>query len=101
VADEEYESNFDVLLGTFGGHANIEKRRKAERLAAMEPDDGRRKKLGRNRQFNTRITEESFALAQRLIERLTERDGRKWSQADLLEAAFAALARAEKLEGNG
>ena len=100
MADEEYETNFTELLGAFGAHANIEQRRKAERLAAMEPDDGRRKKAGRDRQFNARITKESFALAQHLIEKLSARDGRKWSQADFLEAAIPALAKAEKLGGD-
>jgi hypothetical protein len=38
-----------------------------------------------------------FALAQRLIEKLGARDGRKWSQAHFLEAAIPALAKAEKL----
>jgi len=101
MAEEEYNTDFDKLLGSFGAHANIEKRRKSERLAAMQPSDGRRKKIGRDRQFNVRITKESFALAQHLIEKLSARDGRKWSQADFLEAAITALAKAEKLGGNG
>jgi len=99
MADEEYDTNFNQLLGSFGAHANIQKRQKAERLAAMEPDDGRRKRAGRSRQFNARITDESFALAHLLIKRLSARDGRKWSQADFLEAAIPALAKAEKLGG--
>ena len=79
MADEEYDTNFNQLLGSFGAHANIQKRQKAERLAAMEPDDDRRKKAGRSRQFNARITDKSFALAHLLIKRLSARDGRKWS----------------------
>jgi hypothetical protein len=100
VTEEEYETNYAQLLGAFGKHANLERRAKAERLAAMQPDDGRRKKAGRTKQFNARITQQSFAQAQRLIERLSERDGRKWSQADFVEAAIAALAKTERLEGD-
>lgn len=100
MGEEDYDTNFSELLGAFGSHANIEKRQKAERLAAMKPDDGRRKRgVGRDHQFNVRVAKETVALAQQLIEMLSERDGRKWSQADFLEAAIAALVKAEKLGG--
>lgn len=93
-------SDFAALLGSFGSHANIEKRAKAERLAAMKPGDGRRKRVAvRTNQFNTRISDEALTLAQSLIDALTVRDGRKWSQADLVEAALKALAKSEKLKG--
>ncbi|MFA5949355.1 MAG: hypothetical protein WC807_03640 [Hyphomicrobium sp.] len=61
-------SDFGALLGAFGSHANIEKRAKAERLAAMKPSDGRRKKgPARRNQFNVRVDDETLARAQALL----------------------------------
>jgi hypothetical protein len=34
-----------------------------------------------------------------LLEKFSARDGRKWSQADLVEAAISALAKAERVKG--
>jgi hypothetical protein len=93
MIDEEDGSNYQKLICGFRSHANIEKRQKAERLAAMKPNDGRRKRVKEPRaQFNVRIKEESVALAKLLIEKLSARDKRDWSQSDLVEAALAALA---------
>ena len=95
----EEGSDFVALLGAFGTHGNLEKRAKAERLAAMKPGDGRRKRVAtRTNQFNTRVGDRTIELAQRLIEEFSLRDGKKWSQADLVERAIAALAEAEGIE---
>jgi hypothetical protein len=95
-------SDFAALIGAFGTHANLEKRAKAERLAAMKPSDGRRKRVAtRTNQFNTRVDDTTIELAQRLIEKLSRRDGKKWSQADLVQRAIAALAEIEGLERGG
>jgi hypothetical protein len=92
-------SDFAQLLGAFGTHVNLEKRAKAERLAAMKPTDGRRKRTAtRTNQFNTRVDDRTIELAQQLIEAFSRRGGKKWSQADLVEHAIAALAKAEGLE---
>ena len=99
-AFEDDGSDFAALLGGFGSHANLQKRAKAERLAALKPGDGRRKRVAiRTNQFNTRISDEALALSQNIIDALSARDGRKWSQADLVEAAIVALAKSEKIKG--
>jgi len=83
-------SSFAALLGAFGSHADPARRAKAERLAAMRPDDGRRRRpVTRPRQLNVRISEEVFALLNEL------REKRGWSQADLVEEAIKAFAKAE------
>jgi hypothetical protein len=92
-------SDFAALLGAFGSHVDIAKRAKAERLAAMKPGDGRRKRIAtRTNQFNTRVSNRTVTLAQRLIEEFSRRDGKKWSQADLVERAIAALAATEGIK---
>jgi hypothetical protein len=90
---EEDGSAFQEVLGGFGKHANVERRAKAERLAAMKPGDGRRKKKEPRVQFNVRISEADKALADALIKELSERDGREWSQADLVAIAIRTLAK--------
>lgn len=102
MIDDEDGSNFDGLIGAFRSHANIEKRQKAERLAAMKPDDGRRKRGVKEprTQFNVRLNDKSLAQAKLLIAKLSARDKRDWSQSDLVEAALAALVKAEKIGGD-
>jgi hypothetical protein len=85
---EEDGSAFGELMGAFGSHANVEKRHKAERLAAMRPTDGRRRRgPARIHQFNVRISDETQMLATKLCKE------ERWSQPDLVEAAIAALAK--------
>jgi hypothetical protein len=91
AAHEEEGADFDKLLGAFGSHANIEKRHRAERLASMRPSDKRRRKgPPRTHQFNVRITSQTQALAHALCKE------KGWSQADLVEAAILALAKAKE-----
>ena len=86
--EEDDGSDFAALLGGFGTHADVDKRARAERMAAMRPNDKRRRRgAARAHQFNVRITEATQALAQKLC-KLED-----WSQADLVEAAIAALAQ--------
>jgi hypothetical protein len=85
-------SKFEEFLGAFGVHANVERRAKAERLAAMKPSDGRRKKGDRTHQFNVRINDATKAHVETLIAKFSERDGREWSKTELAEVAFASLA---------
>jgi hypothetical protein len=95
-------SAFGELLGAFGTHANLEKRAKAERLASMKPGDGRRKRVAtRTHQFNARVSDETLELAKALIEKFNARDGRKWSQADLITQLIADAAKREKVKGAG
>ncbi len=90
---EEDGSNFAELLGAFGKNSNVERRAKAERLAAMKPNDGRRKQKGdRIHQLNVRVNDTTEELVETLIIRFTRRDGRKWSKTDLVEAGIASLA---------
>jgi hypothetical protein len=85
---EEDGSEFEALLGGFGTHTDVEKRARAERMAAMRPNDGRRRRGPvRAHQFNVRITNLTQSLAKKLCE------GNDWSQADLVEAAIAELAK--------
>jgi hypothetical protein len=94
---EEDGTAFSELLGAFGSHANLEKRAKAERLAAMKPGDGRRKKgPTRTVQFNVRISEHAKAQADALLKEFGDRDGKSWSQADLIEHALAVLAKQKR-----
>ncbi len=93
-------SEFAALLGGFGSHGNPKRRAKAERMAAMKKNDGRRqRKVTRPHQFNVRVDDDTKALAQALIDKFNAegREGSdKWSQADIVIAAIAALAKAEK-----
>lgn len=85
---EEDGSAFGELLGAFGTHANVEQRHKAERLAAMRPNDRRRRRgPARVHQFNVRISDQTQLLATKLC----KLEG--WSQPDLIEAAIASLAK--------
>jgi hypothetical protein len=94
---------FAALLGGFGTHANTQKRAKAERMAALKKNDGRRqRKVTRPHQFNVRVDDDTKRLTQALIDKFNAdgRDGNsKWSQADMVIAAIAALAKAEKVRG--
>jgi hypothetical protein len=92
-------SQFQQLLGGFGTHTNIERRKKAERLASMKPDDGRRRRATRTNQFNVRVDDETMEFAKMLIDKFSERDKRKWSQADLVILAIGELAKAQKGKG--
>jgi hypothetical protein len=96
-SDDDDGSQFQQLLGGFGTHSDIERRKKAERLAAMKPDDGRRRRgATRTNQFNARVDDETIELAKMLIETFNARDKRKWSQADLIIHAIGELAKAQK-----
>ena len=91
AAHEEEGADFDKLLGAFGSHANIEKRHRAERLASMRPSDKRRRRgPPRAHQFNVRISTQTQTLAHAMCK------AEGWSQADLVEAAIAALAKAKE-----
>ncbi|HRN87905.1 MAG TPA: hypothetical protein PK271_04825 [Hyphomicrobium sp.] len=93
---EDDGSAFQELLGGFGAHANPAKRARAERLATMKPNDKRRRRgPPRLRQFNVRVTEQTQAIAAKLCE------AEGWSQADLVEAAIAALAKAKGINADG
>ena len=93
ASDLDECSNFAKVMGAFGSHSDIKRRTKAERLAAMQPGDGRRRKKGEKHQFNTRVNDAVHALIAQLLETLNARDGRKWSQPELVEAAMSALAK--------
>jgi hypothetical protein len=97
---EEDGSKFEEFLGAFGVHANVERRAKAERLAAMKPGDGRRKKGDRIHQLNVRINDSAKQLVDSLITKFSERDGRDWSKTELVEAAIASQA-AHSTNGTG
>lgn len=102
MPEEIYETDFRALIGAFGTHANPEKRQKAERLAAMKPDDKRRKRgstKNRERQLNVKVTTQTLDLLHVLCAELSTRDGRKWSQPDIIEEAIAAFANSHKIEG--
>jgi len=91
AATEDEGAQFAELLGKFGTHANIEKRQRAERLASMRPGDKRRRRgPPRAHQFNVRITSETQKLAHELCK------SQGWSQADLIENAVLALAKAKE-----
>lgn len=93
---EEDGSAFQELLGSFGSHSDVEKRARAERMAALKPNDKRRRRgAPRQHQFNVRITEMTQALASKLCQ------AEGWSQADLVEAAIAALAKQKGIKPNG
>ena len=97
--DDNDGSQFQQLLGGFGTHTDIEARKRAERLAAMKPGDGRRRGATRTNQFNARVDDETVALAKMLTEKFSARDKRKWSQADLIIHAIAELAKMQKGKG--
>jgi hypothetical protein len=91
AATEDDGSNFAELLGKFGSNVNIEKRQRAERLASMRPSDKRRRRgPPRAHQFNVRISTQTQTLAHAMCK------AEGWSQADLVEAAIAALAKAKE-----
>jgi hypothetical protein len=86
------EPNFRELLGAFGGNANVERRARAERRAAMKPDDKRRKKGAvRDTQLNVRVRRSVSELAREICK------AESWSQADLIENAIEALAKEKGL----
>lgn len=89
---EEDGSEFERFIGSFGVHSNLERRAKAERMAAMKPGDGRRKKGDRTHQLNVRINDTTKGLVELLLAKLSERDGRDWSKTELVETALSALA---------
>lgn len=94
--DDDGLNNFHELLGGFGSHANTQNRAKAERYASMKPTDPRRKKgLSRPHQFNVRVNDATKALADALTQH------HDWSQADLVEAAITALAKAQNITAGG
>lgn len=94
---QEDGSAFNELLGEFGKHGDREKRAKAERLAMMKPGDGRRNRgVKRPHQFNVRVSDTTKALADEIIKKFAARDGRTWSQADLVEHAIAILAQSQQ-----
>lgn len=87
MTQDDSERNFKELLGTFGSRANKERRAKAERRAAMKPNDGRRKKEKREAPLNVRIRKSVHALAQAICE------ADNISQADLVERMVESLAK--------
>jgi hypothetical protein len=93
IIEDEGGRNWAELLGAFGKHSNLEQRAKAERLAAMKPGDGRRKKGDRIHQLNVRINDSTKQLVDSLITKLSDRDGREWSKTELVEAAISSLAK--------
>ena len=85
---EDEHQNFAELLGAFGSNANLERRGRAERRAAMRPDDKRRKKGSvRDTQLNVRVRASVSELARAICK------AEDWSQADLVEHAIEALAK--------
>lgn len=100
LTDEEEGSNFEAFMGSFGSHSNLKQRRKNERLASLKPNDKRRKRVAvRTEQLNVRVSEETIVLVNALIEKLRTRDNDKWSKPDVIEAAIAAMAKAENIKG--
>jgi hypothetical protein len=95
VDDSDEEGGaFRKLLGAFGSHADVKRRQRAENIASMHPNDTRRKTAVRTKQFNPRISERAIERMRALIAKFSDRDGRRWSQADLIEYALAELAKA-------
>jgi hypothetical protein len=94
--EDDNDGSHQQLLGGFGTRTNLEGRKKAERLAAMKPGDGRRRRAIRTNQFNARVDDETIEFAKMLIEKFSARDKRKWSQADLIIHAIAELAKMQK-----
>lgn len=84
---DDSERNFKELLGVFGSRANRERRAKAERRAAMKPNDGRRKKEKREAPLNVRVRKSVHALAQAIC------DADNISQADLIERLIESAAK--------
>jgi hypothetical protein len=90
--EEEANQNFNELLGAFGSNANVDRRARAERRAAMKPDDKRRKKgPARDTQLNVRVRRSVSDLARDICK------AESWSQADLVEKAIEALAKQKGL----
>jgi predicted HicB family RNase H-like nuclease len=91
TATEDDGADFAELLGKFHTHADIQKRHRAERLASMRPGDKRRRRgPPRAHQFNVRISTQTQTLAHAMCK------AEGWSQADLVEAAITALAKAKE-----
>lgn len=83
---DETTDDFRALLGAFGSNASGDKRAKAERLAALKPGDGRRRRgPRRDCQFNVRITEAAKARADWLADTLD------CSLADVIEKALELM----------
>jgi hypothetical protein len=90
--EDEANENFRELLGAFGSNADVDRRARAERRAAMKPDDKRRKKgSARDTQLNVRVRRSVSELARELCK------AESWSQADLVEKAIEALAKQKGL----
>ena len=89
MIEEEASDNFRELLGAFGSNADVGRRARAERRAAMQPGDKRRKKGAvRDTQWNTRIRQSVADMGRSLCK------AQGWSQADLTEHAIEALHKA-------
>ena len=89
MTEEDTSANFKELLGAFGSNADVGKRARAERRAAMQPGDKRRKKgAARDTQWNTRIRQSVAELGRSICK------AQDWSQADLTEYAIEALQKA-------
>ena len=99
IEDDDDGSEFQKLIGGWGTHTNLEARKKAERLASMKADDGRRRRATRTHQFNVRVDGETMAFSKALIEQFSARDKQKWSQADLIIFAIGELSKAQKGKG--
>jgi hypothetical protein len=85
-------------LGAFGTHANPAARHQGASLRAARRERGRRRRVAiRTNQFNARVSDEAIEFAKLLIDRWSSRDGKKWSQADLIEQLIAEAAKAEKI----
>lgn len=91
MTQDDSERNFKELLGVFGSRANVERRARAERRAAMKPGDGRRKKEKREAPLNVRIRKSVHALAQAICE------AEGISQADLVERLIEGAARERRM----
>jgi hypothetical protein len=90
--EDEANQNFNELLGAFGSNADVDRRARAERRAAMKPDDKRRKKgSARDTQLNVRVRRSVSELAREICK------AESWSQADLVEKAIEALAKQKGL----
>ena len=86
MVEDDTSANFKELLGAFGSNADVGRRARAERRAAMQPGDKRRKKGAvRDTQWNTRIRQSVAEIGRSLCK------AQGWSQADLTEHAIEAL----------
>lgn len=93
MIEDDGDQNFKALLGAFGSHSNTERRVRAERRAAMRPDDKRRKKgETRDTPLNTRVRKSVHALAQAICR------ADNLSQADLIELLVEKAAKERGLK---